>query len=109
MKNESPTGTFLDDALFNKILEHHEKAFDKPKEVQHYMENDIFKFRAEKTCAYKTLASLVELGILDSKKTFFGKKFPTVNPGKLKRGNVRTQGSLTSFSSFRWRIHLNSI
>ena len=90
MKNESPTGTFLDDALFNKILEHHEKAFDKPKEVQHYMENDIFKLRAENTCAYKTLASLVELGILDQRKSFFGKRYPTVNPGKLKTGKVRT-------------------
>lgn len=80
VKSESPTGTFLDDALFDKILEKHEKSPEKPKEVQHYMENDIWKFNSEKTCAYKTLANLVELGILDKKKTFFGKKYPTLNP-----------------------------
>ena len=54
------------------------------------MEKDVFKFRTENTCAYKTLASLVELGILDQRKSFFGKKYPTVNPGKLKTGKVRT-------------------
>lgn len=86
MKSESPTGTFLDDALFDKILEKHEKSPEKPKEVQHYVENDIWKFNSEKTCAYKTLANLVELGILDKKKTFFGKKYPTLNPGKITNG-----------------------
>ncbi|XP_044168190.1 uncharacterized protein LOC114961960 isoform X2 [Acropora millepora] len=89
VKSESPTGTFLDDALFDKILEKHEKSPEKPKEVQHYMENDIWKFNSEKTCAYKTLANLVELGILDKKKTFFGKKYPTLNPAHV----VATLGS----------------
>ena len=90
MKNDSVTGTFLDDALFNKILEHHEKSFDKPKEVQHYIEKDIWKIKSDKTCAFITLASLVEQGILDQKKSLFRKKYPTVNPGELKTGHVST-------------------
>ena len=90
MKNDSPTGTFLDNVLFSKILEHHEKSFDKPKEVQHYIEKDIWKIKSDKCCAYITLANLVKVGILDQRKSFFGKKYPTVNPGKLKRGKVST-------------------
>jgi len=63
-------------------LEHYEKSPEKPKEVQDYIEKDIWKFSNDKTCAYKTLDNLVELGILDKKKKFFGKKYPTVNPGE---------------------------
>ena len=95
MKSESPTGTFLDDALFNKILEHHQKKPEKPKEVQDYMESDIYKFKCDKTCAYITLESLVEMGILDKKKAFFGKKYPTVKPGeRTDRQSEQTQWSL---------------
>ena len=83
MKNDSPTGTFLDEALFNKILERHEKSPEKPKQVQDYFQHDICIFKTEKSCAYKTLDNLVELGILDKEKSFFGKKYPTLKPGEI--------------------------
>lgn len=85
VKDTTPTGiTCLDDALFKQIKKHHDKSPEKPKKVQDYFfkEVDIWKDKSEKSCAYKALNDLVDQGILDKKKKFFGMKYPTLKPGK---------------------------
>ena len=84
VKDTTPTGiTCLDDALFKQIKKHQDKSPEKPKKVQDYFEKEvcIWKDKSEKSCAYKALDDLVDQGILDKKKKFFGMKYPTIQPG----------------------------
>lgn len=85
VKDTTPTGiTCLDDALFKQIKKHQDKSPEKPKKVQDYFEKEvcIWKDKSEKSCAYKALDDLVDQGILDKKKKFFGMKYPTIQPEK---------------------------
>ena len=80
---DSPTGTYLDKAVFDKILKRHQKKPNDPREVSDWIRDDVHTFSSSKTCSGVTFESLVDLGILDEKKKFIGKKFPTLNAGKL--------------------------
>ena len=79
--DEKPTGTYLDEALFNGILKHHEKHPDKPEKVKSVIFDDISQLRSKNYCSTITLDSLVELGILEMKEKMMGRKYPTVNKG----------------------------
>ncbi|KAK3751300.1 hypothetical protein QZH41_018027, partial [Actinostola sp. cb2023] len=80
--DDKPTDTYLDAAIFDKILEHHQKKPDKPDRVKDWIYHDVSHIQARHLCSTITLDSLVELGILDMKEKFIGRKYPTVKPVK---------------------------
>ncbi|KXJ14920.1 hypothetical protein AC249_AIPGENE27505 [Exaiptasia diaphana] len=81
VKNEKPTGTYLDGPLFDDIAEHHNKKPGNPEKVKKVIWRDIAHMRTKSQVATNTLDSLVELGILDMKEKFVGRKYPTAKPG----------------------------
>ncbi|XP_031559193.1 uncharacterized protein LOC116295502 [Actinia tenebrosa] len=79
--SDKPTETYLDAAMFDSILKHHSKHPDKPEKVKHWIYEDITHMKARNLCSTITLDSLVEMGVLDMKEKFIGRKYPTVKPG----------------------------
>ena len=77
VKDPTPTGTFLDKAIFNDMLEHHKKNPENPKKLKDWIMCGIQKFKAKNKCSTITLDSLVEKGILDKKESMFSIKYPT--------------------------------
>ncbi|EDO31753.1 predicted protein [Nematostella vectensis] len=78
---DSPTGTYLDKAIFNKILERHEKSFNEPRKLKKWISEDLYSFRSKNQCGTITLDSLADdLGILKKDKHMFSIDYPTVNP-----------------------------
>ncbi|KAK3753271.1 hypothetical protein QZH41_015218 [Actinostola sp. cb2023] len=79
--NDTPTGTYLDGAIFDSIVKKYNKKPDKPDKVKDWISIDVSQLQSKNQCATCTLESLVDLGILDKKKKMIGNKYPTVRPG----------------------------
>jgi hypothetical protein len=74
----SPTGTFLDKALFSDILYHHNAEPNKPRTLVEWI---LQGSCLNPTCATEVLESLVEAKIFGKTSVLFWKKYPTINPG----------------------------
>jgi len=81
--SDSPTESYLDVALFNKILKHLEDKPDDPYTLESLIRNALCKCDKSKSAATLSLDSLVEMGVLEKKEKNFilGLKYPTVDPG----------------------------
>ena len=77
LKDPTPTGTFLDKAIFNDMLEHHQKKPENPKKLKDWIMYGVQKCKPKNKCSTITLDSLVEKGILDRKESTFSIKYPT--------------------------------
>ncbi|XP_031574252.1 uncharacterized protein LOC116308040 [Actinia tenebrosa] len=73
----SPTGTFLDKALFSGILYNYSNTPDKPKTLEEWILQGSY---LNPTCATQVLDSLVEAKIFGKTSVLFWKKYPTINP-----------------------------
>ena len=90
MISNSPTDSYLDVALFNKILERLEDKPDDPYTLESLIRNALCKCDKSKSAATLSLDSLVEMGVLEKKEKNFilGLKYPTVDPGMFRLNYV---------------------
>lgn len=77
----TPTGSFLDNCMFNQMVEHTRKHPDKPRSVEEWILKGSNYHKP--SCVSATFDSLVKLGLLRKKPTLMGTclKYPTLNSG----------------------------
>ena len=77
----TPTDSYLDDCLFNQMVEHARKHPDKPRSVEQWILKGSNYHKP--TCVSATLDSLVRLGLLGKQPRLLGTciKYPALNPG----------------------------
>ena len=83
MVDPTPTGTFLDDALFSDILEHHEDHPSGTKTIVEWMVQG--DYRKPDNTATVVLESLVKDEILGRESKLFGRRYPLINSGMHER------------------------
>ena len=90
MKDSSPTGTYLDRALFNEIVEKHKQG--RVREIEDWVRDCITTYNYENNVASVTLGNLVQRNILGKERALLGLRtdYPTKDPGK------------SLFALFRW-------
>ena len=77
VKDPTPTGTFLDKAIFSDMLEHHQNKPENPKKLKDWIMSSVRWCKPKNKCSTITLDSLVEKGILEKKESIFSIKYPT--------------------------------
>ena len=83
MKDSSPTGTFLDRALFTKIAKKRKEGYKR--KLVYWIRDCITAWDFENNVASVCLDSLVKQGILGKERKIGGliTDYPTKNPGKI--------------------------
>lgn len=79
----TPTDSYLDNCMFNQMLEHTRKHPDKPRGVEEWILKGSNYHKP--SCVSATFDSLVKLGLLGKKPKLMGTclKYPTLNSGNL--------------------------
>ena len=79
----TPTDSFLDNCMFNQMVEHTRKHPDKPRSVEEWILKGSNYHKP--SCVSATFDSLVKLGLLAKKPTLMGTclKYPTLNSGNV--------------------------
>jgi len=77
----APTDSYLDDCMFNQMIEHTQKHPDKPRSAEEWILKGSNYHKP--TCVSATFDSLVKLGLLGKVPKLLGTcmKYPTLNPG----------------------------
>lgn len=77
--DDTPTNSYLDDCLFNQMVEYTRKYPEKPRSAEKWiLQGSNFH---KPSCVSATFDSLVKLGLLGKVSKLFGTNYPTLNPG----------------------------
>ena len=84
----TPTNSYLDDCMFNQMIEHTQKHPDKPRSAEKWILKGSNYHKP--TCVSATFDSLVKLGLLGKVPKLLGTciNYPTLNPGNIGVGEA---------------------